>query len=144
MLHPLPRLASQAHAICWHEHPRFIVPCLDEVGVQHPDLDIVDVFQNVVLREVEPIDPALKDSDFSLSAQLRHGVNLQECPLYLHPGTMEQHVAALAAAADFVDNQSKSARARVTKAQQAAQKTTQQTTEQSTQQSAQQSTQSPE
>lgn len=137
MLHPLSRLASQAQVPHWHQHPRFIVPCLDEVGVKHPDLDIVDLYQNVVLKEVEPIDPVLKDEDFSLSVQLRHGVNLQECPMYLQPGSMEQHVAALAAAADFVDNQSKAAKSRISKSQQAAQQTAQQATQQAAQQSAQ-------
>lgn len=81
----------------WRPAPKFCVcsqndftEVLTEVMVKNPSTKKLEPSSVYMLKEIPPIEPKLRGSDFSLKVQLENGVNLRDCGKYLEP-TIEEY-----------------------------------------------------
>lgn len=81
----------------WRPAPKFGVcsqndsaEVLTEVMVKNPSTKKLEPSSVYMLKEIPPIEPKLRGSDFSLKVQLENGVNLRDCGKYLEP-TVEEY-----------------------------------------------------
>lgn len=62
---------------------------LTEVMVKNPSTKKLEPSSVYMIKEIPPIDPKLRGSDFSLKVQLENGVNLRDCGKYIEPSIEE-------------------------------------------------------